>query len=561
MARDSRRVQTAVLDHADSEEPVELPMDPVGLTLFLQAHPERTFWCGLWLRGCGGRLTTRLCTEKVCHFAHVPNPNAPDSPCRRTSSKSSGSGSADHLYIKAAIKDWMAGQGLTGEAHIPRDPSGESWLGAQVTAEPKGHQPMRFILDSSALPDPSEIGSATILGPDVDPGPRLLHELGYINRVRCVPEGSHRKVQIGTQRSGGRYDWYDFTPDNVQLLSDGLSTPAVEEVRRQRSHTVPIGVRQGSRTAAPAAPLRPVATPSDHPVDRSVLAEDLRQALADHSSLTPLQRCLNRLEEATRQGATAEETELIRQASDTLLLLRRGVGAQAPAAVKRSGPRKPKRLPLVSAPTPVAERSVAPVAKGPRQERQARRAAVREVRNVLQRLAQPEPLTDAEMQQMVWDLATALDAAGDWLSPSERRKARAWIDRPTQPEATSTPHDRSTPVPDSLRSAASAVRGALKKTARAQTTTNWATLRRQLGSALPSMTSAERITVLILVDQQTPKDQPLLSSLIAAGDPGMAASYREVAASLGLDVPTGDNELRDVLEADVQQVHRHWLHQ
>ncbi|WP_328475897.1 hypothetical protein OHS71_01305 [Streptomyces sp. NBC_00377] len=34
----------------------------------------------------------------------------------------------------------------------------------------------------------------------------------------------------------------------------------------------------------------------------------------------------------------------------------------------------------------------------------------------------------------------------------------------------------------------------------------------------------------------------------------MAASYREVAASLGLEVPADDDELRDVLEADVQKV-------
>ncbi|WP_018569490.1 hypothetical protein [Streptomyces sp. PsTaAH-124] len=74
------------------------------------------------------------------------------------------------------------------------------------------------------------------------------------------------------------------------------------------------------------------------------------------------------------------------------------------------------------------------------------------------------------------------------------------------------------------------------------------------------MTAAERITVLALVDQQTPKDQSLLSGLVAAGDPGMAEAYREVAAALGLEVPA-DDELRDVLEADVQQVHQHWRHQ
>ncbi|MFH8663079.1 hypothetical protein [Streptomyces afghaniensis] len=74
------------------------------------------------------------------------------------------------------------------------------------------------------------------------------------------------------------------------------------------------------------------------------------------------------------------------------------------------------------------------------------------------------------------------------------------------------------------------------------------------------MTLADRVQVLTLVDQATPADQALLSSLVAAGDPDMATSYRKVAAALGLDVPAGDDDLRDVLKADVQQVHQYWRH-
>lgn len=39
----------------------------------------------------------------------------------------------------------------------------------------------------------------------------------------------------------------------------------------------------------------------------------------------------------------------------------------------------------------------------------------------------------------------------------------------------------------------------------------------------------------------------------------MTTSYREVAGALGLNLP--DNDLRDVLKADVQQVHDRWRHQ
>ncbi|MFC9636470.1 hypothetical protein ACFTY8_46670 [Streptomyces mirabilis] len=200
------------------------------------------------------------------------------------------------------------------------------------------------------------------------------------------------------------------------------------------------------------------------------------------------------------------------------------------------------------------------VRQGPRQERQSRRTAIRQARNILDRLTLPVPLTDAEIPELVRELTEAVDRAGNGLTPSEQRRARSWIERSAQPEAARIPFEREALMPESLRSAATAIRGSLKKTAREQTTTTWATLKRQLGSALPRMTADERVSVLILVDQQTPQDQPLLSSLIAAGDPSLTSSYREIVSALGLDAPEGDDELRDVLEADVQQVHFHWSH-
>ncbi|MCX4740776.1 hypothetical protein [Streptomyces antibioticus] len=555
-------MQTAVLDNADSEDPVELPTEAVDLELFRRAHVGRTFWCGVWLGGCGGRLTTRLCTDKICHFAHVPDLDAPDSPCRRTSSRSSGSGSADHLYVKAAVADWMARHGLDGDTRILRDPAGEVRLGAQITAEPSGHKPLRFILDASALLVPGEFDAGTVFGPDIEPDPRLLREQGYVHRVKCVSEGAHRKVQFGTQGSDGAVNWYEFTADNVQLAPDGLSTRAATEIRRRRTHTVPIGTHTRDLTAktpATSTPTPATAVP-DTSEDRTELVKALREALACHASVTPLQRCLDRLEAATRQGATAQENELIRQASDVLLRLRRGVGAPAPARPQRKKLNRPFPAPA-TAPAPTEKTNTGPAKNGPRQERQARRAAVRQARNILHRLTQPVPLSGAEIQQMGRDLTTALNTAGDKLLPSERRKAQAWIDHPSQPEPARPPFERHALAPDHLRSAATAVRGALKKAAREQTTTSWNRLQSQLGSALPRMTATERVTVLTLVDQQTPKDQTLLSSLVAAGDPGMVASYREVAAALGLELPADDNELRDVLDADVQQVHHHWRHQ
>ncbi|MEU0187066.1 hypothetical protein ABZ312_38830 [Streptomyces sp. NPDC006207] len=105
---------------------------------------------------------------------------------------------------------------------------------------------------------------------------------------------------------------------------------------------------------------------------------------------------------------------------------------------------------------------------------------------------------------------------------------------------------------------AKAVRGALLKTARQQGVTSWNRLRRQLGSALPRLSPQEQERVVLLVDRATEADQPPLSTLLAAGDPGTVAAYRQSAANLGLIVPDDDAALRDVLEADAASLHRLW---
>ncbi|MFJ2875480.1 hypothetical protein [Streptomyces sp. NPDC087298] len=89
--------------------------------------------------------------------------------------------------------------------------------------------------------------------------------------------------------------------------------------------------------------------------------------------------------------------------------------------------------------------------------------------------------------------------------------------------------------------------------------TSWDWLKRQLGSALPSMTAAERVQVLTLVDQGAATgDQPLLSVLVAAGDPAMAQAFQQVALHFGLAVPEDTEGLSDVIAADTEHAHRFW---
>ncbi|MDP5315600.1 hypothetical protein [Streptomyces poriferorum] len=74
------------------------------------------------------------------------------------------------------------------------------------------------------------------------------------------------------------------------------------------------------------------------------------------------------------------------------------------------------------------------------------------------------------------------------------------------------------------------------------------------------MSIADRIHVLILVDKATPPDHALLSSLVVATDPQIREHYREIAAAQNLEAPENQDELRGVIDADVQQVFSTWSH-
>lgn len=66
---DKRRIQTAVLDSADSEEPLMLPMEAIELDAFRHRYESDTFWCGTLLGGCGGQLTIKLYTDRACSLS------------------------------------------------------------------------------------------------------------------------------------------------------------------------------------------------------------------------------------------------------------------------------------------------------------------------------------------------------------------------------------------------------------------------------------------------------------------------------------------------------------
>ncbi|MFI2303128.1 competence protein CoiA family protein [Actinacidiphila glaucinigra] len=103
---DTRKVQTAVAGRASSDEPVFMPFDADDFDRFIEHYPERSFYCGILLGGCGKRLSAKRYVDKKCHFAHHPPVH-----CKRTANSES---SADHLYIGKALQLWFAQQGQRG---------------------------------------------------------------------------------------------------------------------------------------------------------------------------------------------------------------------------------------------------------------------------------------------------------------------------------------------------------------------------------------------------------------------------------------------------------------
>ncbi|MEV5084312.1 hypothetical protein AB0K74_37845 [Streptomyces sp. NPDC056159] len=284
---------------------------------------------------------------------------------------------------------------------------------------------------------------------------------------------------------------------------------------------------------------------------------DLAQAVAEKRAWD-VRAQLQTVTTLTRRGASASEQRVLATARAFLRQQDHLPAAGSDRTVlhplplpprpkrKRSKPQQvPKPRQALRSQEALKERQKEP--NSARAERRARNAAVRQARSILQRLDQRFHLSPDEQRKLTEELAEAVKTAGDWLSDDERQEARFWIRKMSRKKKQARERQARRELPPHvLESAAAAVRGALKKAAREQTTTSWARLEQQLGSALPHMPLADRVQVLTLVDQATPADQALLSSLVAAGDPDMTTSYRKVTSALGLDVPADDDDLHDI---------------
>ncbi|MFB6772789.1 hypothetical protein [Streptomyces sp. NPDC056337] len=257
MRGDRRQIQTAVLGGAGSEEPLILPLEAIELDAFRRRHEHDTFWCGLLLGGCGLQLTTKLYTDRVCHFAHHPGPDGHPHLCGR---RARGVNSADHLYVKSAAAAWLDASGE--DAHFDYARPDGAPLGSVVDVR-WSRGALRVHLNHAVAPA-WDTDVEPVLAQTVPVDRDTLIRRWYVHRIRLDSHGTARRVRIGTEAFTRDTEW--FTLDDCQMTERGLTTPAVERIIR-------------SRTAAPPS-RRPATKPKKQPA-ADTRAQVLLRQLAD----------------------------------------------------------------------------------------------------------------------------------------------------------------------------------------------------------------------------------------------------------------------------------------
>ncbi|MET8331728.1 competence protein CoiA family protein [Streptomyces sp. NPDC005181] len=222
---DTRKVQTAVFGGPDSDTPVFLPMDAVDFDVFVRRYPQRTFYCGSLLGGCGNRLSAKKYKDKKCHFAHVSPVH-----CRRAASDES---SADHLYIGQAVAHWLKQQNQkyvqisykpkrrqVREVVDVRYAAGGRLVRVQMARQSKS----LWEADDTALRLNRE-SVEWLFAPDSMVANWQMDKQGYALRVQCRTQGTSRAVEIGTQFPDMPVEWTKLS--ECRITSDGIVTPSL----------------------------------------------------------------------------------------------------------------------------------------------------------------------------------------------------------------------------------------------------------------------------------------------------------------------------------------------
>lgn len=433
MQADRRRIQTAVLGGAGSEEPLTLPLEAIELDAFRRRYEEDTFWCGLLLGGCGGQLTTKLYTDRVCHFAHHPGPDGHAHLCGR---RARGVSSADHLYVKSAATAWLRDRGEQADFEFAR-PDGVP-IGSVVDIR-FPHGGLRVHLDQEVEPSWDEDGHEPVLGTMVPVDRDTLIRRWYVHRIRLDSEGTARRVRIGTEAFARETEW--FALGECEMTERGLSTPAVERIVRARTAPRPSLWSPGKARKTPELEARAQAL-----LRRLVYARRIesvpvvKQVCADIKDLTGVDEELQeQLEAAVRHARIwlVEQDKARRKLFDDL---KKAVAEQKPGRVRRLliGVNATASEDRTDAESVVYEWATAyfaslddltrdAVEAQADTEKEAQRAAAR-VRSALQRLRGYDTYMPG-LRPQVEEFLRSAALAGELLTRGEARRVEVWKER------------------------------------------------------------------------------------------------------------------------------------
>lgn len=497
---DTRLVQTAVIGTRDSDQPVILPEQPHNLDQFRRHFQGKQFWCGTLLGGCGEELMTKRYETKVCHFAHFPDRTGMAPACHRVAN---GADSADHLFIKRDLTDWLKAQGLRVQAelrHLGTGPGDavDFWL-------PTTRQRLRFQL---CLQDyrtwyraEQELGTSSeqmdwIFGAEGPISANMVQRQGYALRVKCETHGSDRRVLIGVERTGRPVTWSSL--DDCRLTSDGLVTPVLEELLSDGSVT-----QRGK-----GAWLRPATFPLR--ADQIVFAIGTKAPTPKHSPLAAEGRYI----------ITAD----VKPAGSRIIRAYVSLPDAVPMPTEQSVYRLHgvARL-LLTDPDPQDGAQWAVRADGVIQL-----SGIEAERTGLWRpaVALPKPVrTTSDVP-----LPEQRTVTGQTATTSGRANSAA--------QSASSSSTR--PDPDMV----ARVRKALKDFARRRTLTAWSTLGSVAKLNLVRLSATDRRDLLIAVDRPAAPDKPVLSALVRDSGGGPLPEMTTIIRKLGLQPPADDVTLK-----------------
>ncbi|WP_432091478.1 zinc finger domain-containing protein [Streptomyces sp. NRRL F-5630] len=410
-------------------------MEAIELDAFRHVHEDDTFWCGTLLGGCGGQLTTKLYTDRACHFAHHPEPDGLPHVCGR---RSRGVDSADHLYVRSAAAAWLADRGEQATFEYAR--SEEAPIGSVVDVRWR-HGALRVHLDQAVKPVWDD-GAEPVLGTTVPVDRDTLIRRWYVHRIRLESVGTARRVQIGTEAFARPIEW--FALDDCDMTERGLSTPAVEKIVEARTAPRPSLWSPGRarKVAEPEARAQALLRRlADARRIESVLV--VQHVCGDIENLTGVEGDIQEeLEDAVRQAKVwlVGQDEARRQLFDNL---NRAVDEQKPRQVRRLLVRvramaAENRTDAESAVYERASTYFESLDNSTRHaleaeadtEREAHKAAAR-VRSTLQRLRAYDAYTP-DLRPRVDELLRSAALAGELLTRGEARRVEVWKERETR---------------------------------------------------------------------------------------------------------------------------------